>query len=465
MKPGKLYIKIFISFIVVLAITEMFIYALFTDSEKKIIGYRMEHNTVIKVMMFKEMLEERIGQSHGLDPAEDEIKDIISHIGKIYEADIWIEDSNATPIQKSFRGDIPSDTLLDTGKNPRKFGDISLSYNIKTSHKVYASVPIKNGEGEILEMNILFKTGKTPGHKRSFALGLAVIGGIIAVLIIPVSRFITERIKQLRQSALRIAGGDLSHRVAVKGWDEIGELARAFNRMTDKLERMIISGKELTANVSHELRTPLTRIRISEEMVREKLAQGNLREYERHLDDIREDIGVLNSLIGRILELSKLDIYESTLKFESIDPTSLLEEFLERFQPVIEAKDLRIKKDFAFRPSIRGDTESLGTAFLNILDNAVKFTPDHGDIIVKSHSEHRLLELSVINSFKDLADKDLTQIFEPFYRAERSNASGSGLGLAITKKIIERHGGNITALNSSEGFEIRMIFSVESNKV
>ncbi len=90
-----------------------------------------------------------------------------------------------------------------------------------------------------------------------------------ALLIIPVSRIITSRLEQLRQSAQTLAEGNLAHRAAVRGRDEIGELARAFNRMADKLETMIINGKELTANISHELRTPLTRIRIAEEMLRE----------------------------------------------------------------------------------------------------------------------------------------------------------------------------------------------------
>jgi two-component system sensor histidine kinase CpxA len=242
----------------------------------------------------------------------------------------------------------------------------------------------------------------------------------------------------------------------VKGKDEIGELARAFNHMTDKLERMITSSKELTANVSHELRTPLTRIGVAEELLREKLEKGNFKEYERHLDDIREDIGELDRLTGRILELSRLDIHESPLKFESLNPSDLINDLLKRLKPVMDRKDLRVKTDLSSDSPWMADREALRLALLNILDNAAKFTPQKGDIIVKMHSQQGFLEISVINSFEKLAEEDLARIFDPFHRTGRSKAPGSGLGLTITKKIIERHGGKIESFNSPEGLEIRI---------
>jgi two-component system sensor histidine kinase CpxA len=226
--------------------------------------------------------------------------------------------------------------------------------------------------------------------------------------------------------------------------------------MTDKLERMITSSKELTANVSHELRTPLTRIRIAEELLREKLEKGNFKEYERHLDDIREDISELDRLTGRILELSRLDIHESPLKFERLNPSDLINDLLGRLKPVMDRKDLRVKTDLSSDSPLMGDREALRLAFLNILDNAAKFTPQKGDIIVKMYSKQGFLEISVTNSFEKLAEEDLTRIFDPFHRAGRSKAAGSGLGLTITKKIIERHGGKIEAFNSPEGLEIQM---------
>jgi two-component system sensor histidine kinase CpxA len=328
-------------------------------------------------------------------------------------------------------------------------------YRRRHSH-FYAVIPIAFPKGEKGSIHILFGSQGLSHPEGGFALGLAIIGLIVALLIIPVSRLITDRVKQLKQSALRIAEGDLSHRAAVKGKDEIGELAQAFNHMTDKLERMITSSKELTANVSHELRTPLTRIRIAEELLREKLEKGNIKEYERHLDDIREDISELDRLTGRILELSRLDIQESPLKFEILNPSDLIKDLLERLKPVMERKDLRVNTDLSSDSPLMGDREALRLALLNILDNAAKFTPLKGDIIVKTYSKQGFLEISVTNSFEKLAEEDLTRIFDPFHRTGRSKAAGSGLGLTITKKIIERHGGKIESFNSPEGLEIRI---------
>jgi len=363
---------------------------------------------------------------------------------------------------KSFQGEVPVMVEQLKKKRARDYGSFKL-YRRRHSH-FYAVIPIAFPKGEKGSIHILFGSQGPPHPEGGFALGLAIIGLIVALLIIPVSRFITDRVKQLEQSALRIAEGDLSHRAAVKGKDEIGELARAFNHMTDKLERMIISSKELTANVYHELRTPLTRIRIAEELLRENLEKGNFKEYERHLDGIREDISELDSLTSRILELSRLDIQESPLKFEILNPSDLIKDLLERLKPVMDRKDLRVKTDLSSDTPLMGDREALRLALLNILDNAAKFTPQKGDIIVKMNSKQGSLEISVTNSFEKLAEEDLTRIFDPFHRTGRSKAAGSGLGLTITKKIIERHGGKIEAFNSPEGLEIRITLPAEPLK-
>ena len=462
MKPGKLYIRIFLSFVLVLIVTEILIFGLFMVSAGRAFRSRLERHTSVKVLMVKELLEEKIRSARGTSLSQNEdLKELISRIGDIYEAKVWLADTDGTPVLKSFAGNIPAEVLRISKKEAKEFGDIKLYHGFRRHWEFYATIPLEIEDGESFSIHAIFEGRERHRPEGGFVLGLAVIGIVIALLIIPVSRFITGRVNQLKQSALRIAEGDLSHRVTVKGKDEIGELARAFNRMTDKLERMIISSKELTANVSHELRTPLTRMRIAEELLREKSQQGDSKELERHLDAIREDIEELDTLIGRILELSKLDIHESPLEFESLNPSDLLNKLLERLNPVFERKDLRVKTDLSFHPPFKCDREALYAALLNILDNAAKFTPEKGDVIVTMHSEQDSLVISVTNSFEKLAEEDLSRIFDPFHRVERSQESGSGLGLAITKRIIERHGGNIEAFNSPEGLVIRMRLPAE----
>jgi two-component system sensor histidine kinase CpxA len=321
----------------------------------------------------------------------------------------------------------------------------------------YGDLPIDIGMGRMGRLHVFFEKTGSPRPEGGFALGLVVLGLIIAVLTIPVSRFITKRIKSLNESANIIAEGDLAHRASVKGKDEIGDLCRAFNRMAEKLEQMIEGGKELTANISHELRTPLARIRIAEQLLAEKLERKDYEGLERHLTAIREDIGELDRLIGRILDLSKLDIHDRPFNPTAFDLTGLMDELLERFQPAFRQKNITLTRDVTPVPSFTGDRDAIATALSNVLDNAAEYTPGEGKIRVDIAPEGDGVSMAVTNSSEPLSQADLTRIFEPFYRAEGSREGGTGLGLAITRKIIQKHGGTAEAANTEDGLMIRMI--------
>jgi len=457
MRAGNLYIKIFLSFVMVLIVTETLIYLLFTHAERNLIRYRMEHNTVVKVGLLRDLIDEKARWAKEPDPLDNnEIKELVSKMGRIYDADVWITDLRGKALLKSFSGEVPTDASVLDSNEATLFGSIKLYHNINKTHRVYASSPLKSENLKGASLNIIYHEGFQPQQKTVFALGLAIIGVVIALSVIPISRVITERINELRKSALSIADGDLSRRVNVKARDEIGELGLAFNQMADRLERMISGCSELTANVSHELRTPLTRIRIAEELLREQLEKSPSKKVERHLDSIRQDIDELNALIGRILELSKLDMRESKEKNEKINLSAILNEILDRLEPVRIHKNLDIKKELLPGHFISGDRQSLNTAFLNIMDNSLKFSPEQGKIRVTMTSENETLTVYVSNTFEKLPEEDLVKIFEPFYRSHTSNASGSGLGLSIAARIVRKYGGEIAAFNSPEGLEIKV---------
>ena len=456
-KPGKLYIKILLSFLAVLFTTLIVIFALFIALPGKHFTTRLEQYTNTKARIIKEVVEDKIRSAPTKDLSENvQLKDFIFNFGGILGAKVWLQKPDGTIPLKSFTGDIP-ETIARLKKRPAiTHEDITIYH--RRDLDFYAVIPITLPGGEMGDIHVLFDRQEGPPHPaRGFALGLFIIGLMAALLIVPVSRFVTNRLKQLRQSASYIAEGNLSHRAIVLGSDEIGELAQAFNRMADKLESMIISGRELTANVSHELRTPLTRIRVAEEMLREKLEKGDLKDQTRHLDDIREDISELDTLVGRILELSKLDIQESPLTFIAFDPSNTIHDLMKKLQPVIDQKALRITKDLSFQPPFMGDKEAIGTALLNVLDNAVKFTPENGEILIQMDSRAGLLHISITNTHEAIPEHELSRIFDPFHRVKQTKATGSGLGLAITKKIIERHEGTIEARNAEKGLEIRIL--------
>jgi signal transduction histidine kinase len=466
MRFGKLYVKIFLSFVLVLIVTEVLIYFLFSHSERMLIGYRMEKNTVVKVGLLKDLIDEKARWVRGISPLENkEIQDLLTRMGRIYDAEIWISRAGGKPLMKSFRGELPEEFSLLNSEKASVFGEIRIYYNISKNHRVYASSPLKADTLNGMNLNIIFNEGFQPQQKYDFALGLIIIGAVVALLIIPISRIITERIKEVRESALRIADGDLSRRVRIKTGDEIGELGLAFNQMAERLERMIIGGKELTANVSHELRTPLTRIRIAEELISEQFDKGEFKGFKRHVDSIKEDIDELDALIGRILELSKLDIHETAFKYEKLNISDLLNELLERVEPLSIHKKLLVNTNLSSGITVSGDRESLSVAFSNILDNAVKFSPENGEIIITLNSGKDSISISITNTFEEMPVEDLVRIFEPFYRSETSNATGSGLGLSIAAKIIHKHGGDISAANSPKGLEITVSLPFEKGAI
>ena len=120
----------------------------------------------------------------------------------------------------------------------------------------------------------------------------------------------------------------------------------------------------------------------------------------------------------------------------------------------MDHKGLTVETDLSFDPPFNGDMDALYSVFSNVLDNAVKFTPESGRVSVEMRSDEDTITVSVTNTFDALPEGDLINIFEPFYRTKEKKAEGSGLGLAITKKIVEKHGGTIEAVNSDEGLKI-----------
>ena len=456
MKLSKLYIKIFLSFCFVLILTEILIFGLFIAAARHGFQTRMERVLNAHVLIAKELVEEEIKANPERRLADNEaLKGVLDRLSEAYGSKVWLAGPNGRPILKSFSGDLSEKVQRIKRRHFMHRKHYQIYKGPKRGLEFYAIIPTMVHGGEMGGLHVLFEK-RDPGddHEGAFALGLLGICLFVALLVIPVSRFITKRVNRLSQSALKIAEGDLSHRATVKGKDEIGELSRTFNLMADKLEQMIKGGRELTANISHELRTPLARIRIAQQLLKEKLERDDYEDWARHLKDIRDDIEELDRLIGRILDLSKLDIHESPLVREGLDLSAMIETLLERFAPIISQKGLHLTKELLEGHPYGGDRDMLQTAFSNIISNAVKYSPEGGELSVTMRTENGDLTIDITNTSEAIPEEDLTRIFEPFYQVKKTPKVGSGLGLAITKKIIEKHEGKIEAHNVSEGLKI-----------
>jgi two-component system sensor histidine kinase CpxA len=223
---------------------------------------------------------------------------------------------------------------------------------------------------------------------------------------------------------------------------------------------MIQGTKELTANVSHELRSPLARIRVAQELIKDQIERGNIQSTQKHLEGIQDEIELLDTLIGRILALSRMDFQESPYKWVSLNPEELLSELIQRFSRALAERGIRVEKEVASTPSLWGDPDALKTAVSNLLENALKYTPMAGQVSLRLFHAGESVVFSVTNTHAPIPEAELSRIFEPFHRLKTGPAGGTGLGLAITRRIVERQGGTIEALNVEEGLCIKMVLPV-----
>jgi signal transduction histidine kinase len=460
MKIGRLYTKIFLSFLGILVITEVLIFILFIYFIGRHFRDHFEEYSRSQAAFVKEFVEDKI-RSEPLTPASQNqaLKDLILQMGEIFGAKFWLTGPSGSTLAKSFDGVMPKDIEKQFQRELKgRKGTFKIYRDFGEGWGFYMIIPIQMADGQTGNLHALFESTETGPRKGGFAIGLLVIGVIIALLVVPVSRQITKPLSRLRRSAIRISEGDLSHRTSLTGRDEIGQLGRTFNLMADRLERMIRGGKELTANVSHELRSPLTRIRVAEEIIQKKLKKDDSKKVEKHLNAIREDIEELDRLIGRILEFSKLDIHEGSFERVPLNLPALLRELLDRFETAMKEKGMVLRTELPSSALVYGDREGLRSALSNLLDNAVKFAPKGGEVAICVAEDAGSLRLSVTNTYRELSEDELDRLFEPFYRVEGVSERGTGLGLAIARKIIDQNGGRINASNSEKGLEFVILF-------
>jgi len=460
MRIGRLYTQIFLCFLAILVITQVLTFALFIRFPGKYFHERFEQYATGHATLVKAYLEDKL-RSSSITPTSKKqvLQDFIVKMGEVYGAAFWVTDSHGTPQFKSFEGPIPDASKKRICmKIDDETGAFEIERGFKRGHGLYMCIPIQLADGEILKIHSLFEPVDTSRFKKGFAIMLLAIGVFVALLVIPVARLITRRLSKLRESAIQFSEGDLSHRTSVCGKDEIAQLGSTFNLMAERLERMIQGGKELTANVSHELRSPLARIRVTEEIMREQLKKGKSEGTTRHLNNIRQDIEELNTLIGRILEFSKLDLHEGSLERVPLDVSGLFNSHLKRFKPTLEKKKVALETEIPSGVTMTGDRKGLESVLSNLLDNAAKYVPEEGRVTVRLEKRPDHLQLSIFNTYRTLTDEELENLFEPFYRVADLSEAGTGLGLSIAKKIVERHGGYMAAANSKNGLEFFVRF-------
>jgi signal transduction histidine kinase len=300
------------------------------------------------------------------------------------------------------------------------------------------------------------------------ATGLLIAGSAVGALLIfrPTSR----RLRTLQNAAQQIGAGELTARAPESGGDEVSMLAHAFNEMAGGLEertKALVavneSRRQLLADVSHELMTPLAAIRGYVETMTMADVKLDDPTRQRYLGIVADETERLEHIIGDLLDLARVEGGGASWKREPVSVAALFERVMHRHEPLIKRRGVAIATHVAPDVTdVTGDPNRLEQVLQNLAANAVRHTPEGGQVTLTAVRVDGGTRLAVEDTGPGIPPEHLPHIFDRFYKVDVSRTgtvipSGSGLGLSIVQAIVQRHGGSITASNAVFGgarFEI-----------
>ncbi len=273
------------------------------------------------------------------------------------------------------------------------------------------------------------------------------------------ARVALRPVADMARTIRQITAASLSMRLAPpRTRDEIRELADLFNAMLSRLEDSFLSERRFIQDASHELKTPLTILKGELEVALKKARSPE--EYEEVLRSNLEETEKMSAIVGDLLTLALFDNREVRLDRERLEPAALLEDAADRLRGVAEKSGVAIELESAAPvPAVSGDRDQLSRLFLNLLDNAVKYSPAGSKVGVRIYSESGRAAVSIADSGPGISAADLPHIFKRFYRADSSRSSaGFGLGLPIARSIADVHGAEIRVDSGPRGSIFTVLF-------
>ena len=298
-------------------------------------------------------------------------------------------------------------------------------------------------EETVHELQIFFREF-IPRQIAIFIIGGGTIGIVMGIFL---ARSLVRPLDQLAAAARSIGSRNLSRRVEIRGSEEILAVAQAFNEMAERLGEAETLRRNLLADVAHELRTPVTVI------------QGNLRAI---LDDVypleKEEVArlyeqtrLLTRLIDDLRELAQAEASQLSLNVVPVDVAALVKETAVAFKPIAQNQNVELRVELlGSLPTIQADGTRLRQSLHNLVDNALRHTPENGRILLQVEQVANTVQIRVQDSGQGMTAEQINHVFDRFYRADPSRSresGGSGLGLAIVQAIAKAHGGTVTAVS------------------
>jgi signal transduction histidine kinase len=387
----------------------------------------------------------------------DGIQPIIEQLGTMEEKRIVLTDSNNLVIAdsqkdlvgKEYRTSEAGTTLylpFFVMPNPPSFNPSTgmNSYSAKTGIQLGTLYISPQGPGSVLTIYL------TSTINRFLLWGGLLAIAIALIITFVLSRHILSPIKALTATAKKLGQGDFSQRVQIRNQGEVKELAQTFNAMASGLEHTEKLRRNMVADIAHELRTPLSNVAGYLEAIQDDIIKPD----KATISSLNEEVGLLSRLVDDLQELALADAGELKLMRQPEDLTLLIEQSIKAAQTKAREKSLYVSTDLPDTlPPVNIDYQRISQVLRNLLANAIAHTADGGKIMISARAEGNNIKVSVQDTGEGIPAADLPNMFERFYRVDKSrtrNRGGSGLGLTIAKRLVEAHGGAIGVQSEQE---------------
>jgi signal transduction histidine kinase len=300
------------------------------------------------------------------------------------------------------------------------------------------------------------------GRALIWGLMLTVVLGMIGGLMM--RRTLSSRLGAINQTSRKIMQGDLRRRIATSGTgDEFDELAGNLNSMLDQIEHGMEGVRRVSDNIAHDLKTPLARLKNRVEEL--KIRVAGRAEEELAVDQIILEADGLLATFNALLRIARIEYSEQRKGFKSVDLNSILYDLLELYEPLIEEKGQRLNIEISQTMRISADRDMLFQAFANLLDNAIKYTPDQGVITIRSVKEGVNWYVEIADNGPGIPEEAHEKVVLRFYRLDQSRTTpGSGLGLALVFAVLKLHKLDLSFSDNKPGLCVRVSTSVAKHE-
>ena len=316
---------------------------------------------------------------------------------------------------------------------------------------ILVGVPIADG-GKSIGAVLMFQPGTivdSTFRRIEWLLVAAASGGILVALLLTVvvSRRIANPLLLMVDASNRMGRGEYTARVPVIGEDEVARLGMAMNDLASNLARLETSRREFLADISHELRTPMSYIRGYSQVLIEGMAKSE-EDVTAHLQVIHDETMRLESLVEALFSAAKSDEPKLTMNREPTALADVAQGVVDKLRGRCFEKGIELRTRFSYPDVVLLDRAQIEEVFINLLDNALRYTPTGGSVEIAIFPCDEGIKASVSDTGCGIGKDDLPRIFDRLYRVEKSrsrSSGGAGLGLAIVKRIVEAHGGSVEA--------------------